>query len=131
MHKYVFSYLILSPLNHYRIAFCLQAGVTQSEMRTAILKAIKLYLSDRATAAKSMDRRLHTPGTEGMPVPSAPPCREGMPVPSAPPCADGIPIPSAPYAEEMEECGSVQNFPVAECVVCMEGRVSIAHGAEN
>jgi hypothetical protein len=75
--------------------------VTQSEMRRAVLQAIRLYLDDRAAAAKSVHERLQTPGAE---------CRAE---------------PSAPPAEEMEECGSGHNIPVAECVVCMDEKVSV------
>ena len=103
----MFSNLILSHLNCYRIAFCLQVGVTQSEMRMAVLKAIKLYLNDRAAAAKSVNERLQTPGADCRPEPSAPP------------------------AEETEECISMHNIPVAECVVCMDGKVSVACKADN
>jgi hypothetical protein len=76
-------------------------------MRTAVLRAIRLYLNDRAAAAKSVNERLQTPGVECRPEPSAPP------------------------AEELQECGSTHNIPVAECVVCMDEKVSVACKGEN
>lgn len=81
----------------------MQAGVTQSEMRTAVLQAIRLYLNEHAAAAKSGNERLQIPGTD-----------YSMAEPSAPP------------AEEIEECGSMHNIPVAECVVCMDEKVSVS-----
>lgn len=84
--------------------------MTDSEMRTAILKAIRSYLNERAAAGKSVNERPQVPGTDFMPEPSAPPAEE---------------------EEEEEECRSTHNIAVAECVVCMDGKVSVTCRAEN
>ena len=117
--------MILSHLNCYRIAFCLQAGLTESEMRTAVLKAIGSYLDERAKARKRVNERPQTPGTDIRPQPSAPPA-----MPQAP-GTDFRPQPSAPPTEEEEECGSTRNIAVAECVVCMDRKVSVVCRAED
>jgi hypothetical protein len=77
--------------------------VTQSETRSAILKAVRLYLEERATVANKLLERPQTPGTDLMPEPSAPP------------------------VEEMGETGSISSIPVVECVVCMDEKASIWH----
>ena len=79
-------------------------------MRTAVLKAIRSYLNERAAVGKSVNERPLTPGADFRPKPSAPPAEE---------------------EEEEEECGSTHSIPVAECVVCMDWKVSIACRAEN
>jgi hypothetical protein len=80
-------------------------------MRTAVLKAIRSYLNERATVGKIVNERPLAPGADFRPKPSAPPAEE--------------------EEEEEEECGSTHSIPVAECVVCMDGTVSIACRAEN
>ena len=89
-------------------------------MRTAVLKAIRSYLNERAAVGKSVNERPLTPGADFRPKPSAPPAER--PEPSAPPAEE---------EEEEEECGSTHSIPVAECVVCMDWKVSIACRAEN
>jgi hypothetical protein len=80
--------------------------VTDAEMRTAVLNAIRLYLNERAAAGKSVNERPQTPGADFRPEPSAPPAEE-------------------------EECDSTHNIPVAECVVCMDAKVSVTYRAEK
>jgi hypothetical protein len=77
--------------------------VTQSEARAAILKAVRLYLEERATVANKVLGRPQIPGTDLMPEPSAPP------------------------VEEMEEVGSSSRVLAVDCVVCMDDKVSIGH----
>jgi hypothetical protein len=77
-------------------------------MRTAILKAIRSYLNERVAAGKGVNERPQTPGTDLRPEPSAPPAEE-----------------------EEEECGTTHTIAVAECVVCMDGKVSVTCRAEN
>jgi hypothetical protein len=81
--------------------------VTQPETRSAILKAVRLYLEERAAAANKLLERPQTPGTDLMPEPSAPP------------------------VEEMGEVGRTSSIPVAECVVCMDEKASIWHRDKN
>jgi hypothetical protein len=81
--------------------------VTQSETRSAILKAVRLYLEEKAAAANKLLERPQTPGTDIMPEPSAPP------------------------VEEMGEVGSMSSIPVVECVVCMDEKASIWHKDKN
>ncbi|PNF41227.1 E3 ubiquitin-protein ligase LRSAM1, partial [Cryptotermes secundus] len=78
-----------------------ESGVIQSETRSAILKAVRMYLEERATMANSVLERAPTPGTDLMPEPSAPP------------------------AEEMGEVRSMSGIPNVECVVCMDEKASI------
>jgi hypothetical protein len=89
-------------------------------MRTAVLKAIRSYLNERAAAGKSVNERPLTPGADLRPKPSAPPA-DFRPEPSAPPAEE----------EEEEECGSTHSIPVAECVVCMDAKVSVTCRADN
>ena len=84
--------------------------MTDSEMRTAVLKAIRSYVNERAAAGKSVNERPQTPGRDFRPEPSAPP---------------------AEAEEEEEEGSSAHVIAVAECVVCMDGKVSVACRAEN
>jgi len=112
-------------------------------MRTAVLKAIGSYLDERAKARKRVNERPQTPGTDIRPQPSAPPAMpqapgtDFRPQPSAPPAmpqapgTDFRPQPSAPPTEEEEECGSTRNIAVAECVVCMDRKVSVVCRAED
>jgi len=93
-----------------------QAGVTESEMRTAVLKAIRSYLSERAAVGKSVNEKPLTPGADFRPKPSAPPA-DFRPKPSAPPAEE--------EEEEEEECGITHSIPVAECVVCMDGTCEV------
>jgi hypothetical protein len=88
-------------------------------MRTAVLKAVRSYLNERAAAGKSANERPQTPGADFRPQPSAPPAIQ----PSAPPAEE--------EDEEEEECGSARSIAVAECVVCMDGKVSVARRAED
>jgi E3 ubiquitin-protein ligase LRSAM1 len=97
-----------------------QAGLTESEMRTAVLKAVRLYLDERAAAGKSENERPRTLGTDLRPQPSAPPASLQTPG------TDFRPQPSAPPTEgEEEECGSAHNIAVAECVVCMDRKCEV------
>jgi hypothetical protein len=80
-------------------------------MRTAVLKAIRSYLNERATAGKTVNERPLSPGADFRPKPSAPPMEEEK--------------------DEEEECGSTHSIPVAECVVCMDAKVSVTFRAEN
>lgn len=84
--------------------------MTQSEIRAAILQAIRLYLEEQAAAAKKLDERLQTPGTHDRPESSAPHHR---------------PEPSAPLQEELWDDRSTCGVRVAECVVCMDAKVSV------
>jgi hypothetical protein len=84
-----------------------QSGVTQSENRAAILKAVRLYLEERATVADKVHERPQTPGTHHRPEPSAPPL------------------------EEMGEVGNMRSILVVECVVCMDEKASICHKGKN
>jgi hypothetical protein len=79
-------------------------------MRTAVLKAIRSYLNERAAAGKIVNETPQTPGRDFRPEPSAP---------------------SAEEEEKEEEGSSVHVIQVAECVVCMDGKVSVACRAEN
>jgi hypothetical protein len=81
--------------------------VTQSETRSAILKAVRLYLEEQATVANKLLERPQTPGTDLMPEPSAPP------------------------VEEMGEVGIMSSIPVVECVVCMDEKAGIWHRGKN
>jgi hypothetical protein len=94
-------------------------------MRTAVLKAIRSYLNERAAAGKSVNERPQTLGTDFRPQPSAPPAMPQTPG------TDFGPQPSAPPAEEEEECSSTHNITIAECVVCMDRKVSVACRAED
>jgi hypothetical protein len=87
--------------------FLLQSGVKQSETRSAILKAVGLYLEERARAADKVSERPETPGTDLMPEPSAPP------------------------GEKIGEVVSMSRVPVVECVVCMDEKVSIWPRSKN
>jgi hypothetical protein len=78
-----------------------ESGVTQSETRAAILKAVRLYLEERATVADKVHERLQTTGTHHRPESSAPPL------------------------EEMGEVGNVRSILVVECVVCMDEKCEI------
>jgi hypothetical protein len=69
-------------------------------VRASILKAVRLYLEERATLANKVLRGPQIPGTDPMPEPSAPPL-------------------------EMEEVGGTARVLAVECVVCMEDKVSI------
>ena len=80
-------------------------------MRTAVLKAIRSYLNERAAAAgKGLNEWPQTPSRDFRPEPSAPPAEE---------------------EDEEEECRSAHRIPVAECVVCMDGKVSVVCRAER
>jgi len=94
-------------------------------MRTAVLKAIRSYLNERAAAGKSVNERPQTLDTDFRPQPSAPPAMPQTPG------TDFGPQPSAPPAEEEEECSSTHNITIAECVVCMDRKVSVACRAED
>jgi hypothetical protein len=81
--------------------------VTQSEIRAAILQAIRLYLEEQAAAAKKLDERLQTPGTHHRLEPSTSP------------------------VEELRDDGNMSSVPVAECVVCMDEKASILYKDDN
>ena len=82
-------------------------------MRTAVLKAIRSYLNERAAARKSVNERPQVPGADFRPEPSAPPVEDEE------------------EEEEEEERGSAHNIAVAECVVCMDEKVSVTCRAKN